>query len=903
MTTRKYSSRSQQTTITSAITSGATTMTVAAASALLGGIAPAAITGGITFTVVIDPDTALEEILDITGASSSTMTITRAVDGSSAQDHSAGAVVRHMLIGRDVREPNTHQETSTGVHGLASTSSVVGTLDTQTLTNKTLTSPTVNTPTIAGATISGAFTSTATITGGTITGATVTGLSAPTSGSDATTKTYVDTILGSAVAAATSATSAATSATSAAASATAAATSATSAAASATLSANSSSSAATQATNAATSATSAAASATAAATSATSAAASATAAATSATSASTQATAAASSATTAAASVATIASYATAASTSANSAATSAASAAASTSAAAASASAAATSAASAVVSATAASTSASSALTSQTAAATSATSAATQATAAATSATSAATQATAAATSATSAAASATAAATSAASSLSTYNTFKTEYLGAKSSAPTLDNVGNALITGASYWNSTSNALYVWSGTTWVQTANTTTYTAPTLGGTTLTSGGSFSNINSLTINSTTIPSSATLAKTADKLSAFATTTSAELAGVISDETGSGSLVFATAPTLTGALVAADPTTSLGIASKQYVDLVTAGVNYHAPVIAASVSNLSANYSNGTSGVGATLTADTNRAFSTLDGQSVSVGQRILIKDQTSQLQNGIYTLTTIGSGSVPWVITRATDNDQTPEIANGDVINVTGGTVNSGKTFVNSSASSITIGTTAITFASYYTGLPAQTGSAGNYLTTDGTTPSWAAVSSYSAPTIGSTSIGSGATVTTIAGLTLTSPTETNPYVTSPKEVTTVSGTAITATQNFDALTQGVLYVTASATSNFTLNFRGSSTVTLNTSMAVGASQTVSLLSTNGSTAYYPSAFQIDGTSVTPKWSGGTAPSAGNASAIDAYQFTIIKTASTPTYTVLAAGPIKYA
>ena len=165
------------------------------------------------------------------------------------------------------------------------------------------------------------------------------------------------------------------------------------------------------------------------------------------------------------------------------------------------------------------------------------------------------------------------------------------------------------------------------------------------------------------------------------------------------------------------------------------------------------------------------------------------------------------------------------------------------------------------------------------------------------------YSAPTLGTTVVTSGTTISTIAGLTLTSPTETNPYVTSPKEVTTVSGTAITATQNFDALTQGVLYVTASATSNFTLNFRGSSTVTLNNSMAVGASQTVSLLSTNGSTAYYPSAFQIDGTSVTPKWSGGTAPSAGNASAIDAYQFTIIKTSSTPTYTVLAAGPIKYA
>jgi len=253
---------------------------------------------------------------------------------------------------------------------------------------------------------------------------------------------------------------------------------------------------------------------------------------------------------------------------------------------------------------------------------------------------------------------------------------------------------------------------MYVYNGSSWSAISSATSYSAPTLGSTTINSGTTYSTITGLT--------------------------------------------------LSGGLAAADPTASLGLATKQYVDLVTAGVNYHAPVIAASVSNLSATYNNGTSGVGATLTADTNRAFSTLDGQSVSVGQRILIKDQTTQLQNGIYTLTTVGSGAAPWVITRATDNDQTPEIANGDVVNVTGGTVNSGKTFVNSSASSITIGTTAITFASYYTGLPSQTGSAGLYLTTDGTTPSWGTVSSYSAPTLGSTSIGSGATVTTINGLT---------------------------------------------------------------------------------------------------------------------------------------------
>jgi hypothetical protein len=280
MTTRKYTSRSQQTSLTGLVTSGATVFPIISATSLLSGTTIAA---GQTFTIVVDPDTALEEIVEVTAVSSNNLTVTRAVDGSSAQDHSSGAIVRHMVIGRDLRESNLHIEATTAyndgtsthaMHGIATgEGDVVGTAKTQTLTNKTIT-----TPTIAGATLSGTITSTATVSGGTITGASVTGLSAPSAGSDATTKTYVDSILGSAVAASTSATSAA-------ASATAAATSAASAATSASSASTSASSALTSQTAAATSATSAATQATAAATSATSAAASATAAATSATSA------------------------------------------------------------------------------------------------------------------------------------------------------------------------------------------------------------------------------------------------------------------------------------------------------------------------------------------------------------------------------------------------------------------------------------------------------------------------------------------------------------------------------------------------------------------------------------------------------------------------------------------
>ena len=132
----------------------------------------------------------------------------------------------------------------------------------------------------------------------------------------------------------------------------------------------------------------------------------------------------------------------------------------------------------------------------------------------------------------------------------------------------------------------------------------------------------------------------------------------------------------------------------------------------------------------------------------------------------------------------------------------------------------------------------------------------------------------------------------------------LTSPREVTTVSTSAITATFNYDALTQGVYYSTASTTSNWTLNFRGNSSTTLASSMAVGDAWTVSLLATNGSSAYYANVYQVDSSTsnVTVKWSGGTAASAGNASAIDIYSFTIVKTAATPAYTIFAAGPVKY-
>ena len=152
------------------------------------------------------------------------------------------------------------------------------------------------------------------------------------------------------------------------------------------------------------------------------------------------------------------------------------------------------------------------------------------------------------------------------------------------------------------------------------------------------------------------------------------------------------------------------------------------------------------------------------------------------------------------------------------------------------------------------------------------------------------------------------TLTNKTLTAPAINNAINTgsvliAPEERTTVSATAATGTVHFDAITQGVLYYTTNASANWTLNVRGSSGATLDSILAVGDAITVSFLVTNGSTAYYQTAFNIDGSAVTPKYSGGTAPASGNASSIDVYTYTILKTAATPTYTVFGAGPIKYA
>lgn len=129
------------------------------------------------------------------------------------------------------------------------------------------------------------------------------------------------------------------------------------------------------------------------------------------------------------------------------------------------------------------------------------------------------------------------------------------------------------------------------------------------------------------------------------------------------------------------------------------------------------------------------------------------------------------------------------------------------------------------------------------------------------------------------------------------TNTIVQGLEESWNVAATAATGTVSFDILTSTAWLYTTAASGNWTLNVRGDASNTLNSLLAVGDSVTVVFAVTQGGTAYYGSAFQIDGSAVTPEWQGGSAPTSGNASSVDVYVYTIIKTAATPTYTVLAS------
>lgn len=190
-----------------------------------------------------------------------------------------------------------------------------------------------------------------------------------------------------------------------------------------------------------------------------------------------------------------------------------------------------------------------------------------------------------------------------------------------------------------------------------------------------------------------------------------------------------SSSVTFANVTATGTVTLAADPSLALEAATKQYVDNAASGINFHASVVAATSGNLAGTYNNGTAGVGATLTKATNGSIGTIDGASIVVGSRILVKSQTDSKQNGIYTITAVGSASAPWVVTRATDADNSAsgEMASGDFCFVMGGNTNAGYGFINNSPTNpIVIGTDNVTYTAFNA---AQVVVAGNGIAYSGT------------------------------------------------------------------------------------------------------------------------------------------------------------------------------
>ena len=190
-----------------------------------------------------------------------------------------------------------------------------------------------------------------------------------------------------------------------------------------------------------------------------------------------------------------------------------------------------------------------------------------------------------------------------------------------------------------------------------------------------------------------------------------------------------------ATATTLAGltsVTLTQDPTLALQAATKQYVDVaVSSGIHFHTPVLVEAPANLTVTYANGASGVGATLTNAGAQAALVLDGVTLSVADRVLIHQQTTQTQNGIYVVTTVGSGATNWVLTRSSDADtyaaaSATALGEGSTVFVQQGTVGAGTTYTCNTSGTITFGTTNITFVEISS---AQIYSAGTGLTLTGT------------------------------------------------------------------------------------------------------------------------------------------------------------------------------
>jgi hypothetical protein len=174
-------------------------------------------------------------------------------------------------------------------------------------------------------------------------------------------------------------------------------------------------------------------------------------------------------------------------------------------------------------------------------------------------------------------------------------------------------------------------------------------------------------------------------------------------MAANLKDEKDVNGKLQAPQPSSVGKPEVSDGTSWFTLATENWVLNTLANIP---ACLVATTANLTANYVNGASGVGATLTNSGTLAALSIDGVALAVGQRVLVKDQTTALQNGIYTVTNIGSGSVAWILTRATDFDSVSQMIRGNVVEVISGTTNGVTAWMLTSVIT-TVGTDSITFA----------------------------------------------------------------------------------------------------------------------------------------------------------------------------------------------------
>jgi len=359
--------------------------------------------------------------------------------------------------------------------------------------------------------------------------------------------------------------------------------------------------------------------------------------------------------------------------------------------------------------------------------------------------------------------------------------------------------------------------ALYIFNGTAWVQVGNALS--------------------DSTSTTSSTTGASSTAVKAAYDLAALALPKSG---GTMTGSVSFGSTNGTNGNGITGLN---DPSGDYDAVNKKYVDTIAAGLNAHPAVNYATTGALGTSgnlvggtitttYSNGSSGSGATLTIATSSNWTaiTIDGQALTVGDRVLIKNQggtSSNLQNGIYTVTTVGAvgNTTSFVFTRALDYNSTPEVAPGDITYVLAGDKNGGNGFVQTAVISA-IGTTAIAW-SQFSG--ASTTLAGNGLVTNGTNPNQIDVASTTL------TVGSNAVDLTSVSPTTTGTAGTGTVVQSQTVDTYGRVTATTyAAVPFTALATGTTTVTTYAAAVTTTSGR-KATGTFSGSPAVGAAVTV--------------------------------------------------------------------